>query len=69
MESLQKEVWLFIFGRRIEQAIGNLYTLYINGKLKVEDRIKDARIFMPHEELAPELSLEEQFMMQFGDGT
>lgn len=57
------------FGRRIEQAIGNLYTFYVNGKLEAKDRIKDARVFMPHEEQEPELSLEDQFLMQFGDGT
>lgn len=40
--------------------MGNLYALYVNGKVD-EDKRVDARIFMPHEEV-PELTFEEQRM-------
>lgn len=51
-------------GRRIEQGVGNLYTLYFNGRLTRDQthlRVEDARIFMPHEKI-PELTFEEQRM-------
>ncbi|MEG2750057.1 MAG: hypothetical protein RR939_11775 [Acinetobacter sp.] len=47
-------------GRRIEQGVGNLYSLYFNGKVD-EDKRVDARIFMPHEEV-PETTFEEERM-------
>ena len=47
-------------GRRIEQGVGNLYSLYFNWKVD-EDKRVDARIFMPHEEV-PETTFEEERM-------
>ncbi|OYN91941.1 hypothetical protein FY524_12850 [Acinetobacter baumannii] len=43
----QKRGSLFI-GRRIEQAIGNLFALYISSKVKKGTKI-DALNYMPHE--------------------
>ena len=50
------------FGRRIEQAIGNLYAFYRNDKVKPEDRV-DSRVYMFHEELPEEVeySVDEMF--------
>lgn len=38
------------FCQQVEQGVGNLYSLYFNGKVD-EDKRVDARIFMPHEEV------------------
>ena len=38
--------------------MGNLYALYVNGKVDPDKRV-DARIFMPHEEVQ-ELTFEEE---------
>ena len=40
--------------------MGNLYALYVNGKVDPDKRV-DARIFMPHEE-APATSFEQERM-------
>ena len=40
-------------GRRIEQGFGNLYGLYLNGKLEEKDWV-DPRVFMPHEAMPEE---------------
>ena len=45
--------------------MGNLYTLYFNGRIPKDQehkRVEDARIFMPHETI-PELTFEEERML------
>jgi len=54
-------------GRRIEQGFGNLYSLYLNGKLEEKDWV-DARIFMPHEDRPEEEVLSVDDAMERGLG-
>ena len=55
------------FGRRIEQAIGNLYAFYRNDKVKPEDRV-DSRVYMFHEELPEEVEYSVDEVLEKGLG-
>lgn len=59
-QAYRKKYGSLNLGRRIEQGIGNLYALYVNGKVD-EDKRVDPRIFMPHEDI-PGTTFEEDRM-------